>query len=159
MSDENLFGRIFQVNISRGGVPKLAVQQAEVTQLGIVGDLQRDREHHGGVERAVCIYSLELLQSLQEEGHMVFPGAIGENITLSGIPWEEVTPGRRIRLGDQVEVEVTRYTIPCNNLTDYFSTGDYGRVSPTKNPGWSRVYARVIKTGWIKTAQTVELFK
>jgi hypothetical protein len=39
--------RIFQINVSKGGVPKLPVHAAVVTPLGLEGDDQNDREHHG----------------------------------------------------------------------------------------------------------------
>ena len=37
-------GRIVQINTSPGGVPKLPVETARVTRLGIEGDSQRDTE-------------------------------------------------------------------------------------------------------------------
>ena len=40
--------RIFQINLSNGGVPKLPVHTATVTPLGLEGDRQNDLEHHGG---------------------------------------------------------------------------------------------------------------
>ncbi len=43
-----MIGRIVQISISRGGVPKTAVAQARVTPVGIEGDAHRDAEHHGG---------------------------------------------------------------------------------------------------------------
>lgn len=148
-------GRIFQINLSDGGVPKLAQRQAEVTLRGLAGDRQRNTRVHGGPDRALCLFSLERILDLQGEGHPVFPGAMGENLTLSGIDWERVEPGICLRLGDQVAVEVTKYTLPCNNLVPYFMDGEYGRVSPSLHPGWSRVYARVLQPGWIKTGDRV----
>ncbi|RME08410.1 MAG: MOSC domain-containing protein [Anaerolineae bacterium] len=150
---------IFQINISSGGVPKLAapLAQAHVTTNGIVGDKQRHLDVHGGPERAVCLYSLERILALQQEGHPVFPGAMGENITLSGLDWSQLSPGMRLRLGEEVELEITRPTTPCTNLRPYFLDGDYSRVSPNKHPGWSRFYARVLRAGKIVTGDRVEI--
>ena len=67
-------GRIVQVNVSSGGVPKIAVESAVVTPLGLEGDDHRDRRHHGGPDRAVCLYSMEAIQALQTEGRTVVPG-------------------------------------------------------------------------------------
>jgi len=150
-------GRIFQINISQGGVPKLAVLEAEITHLGLVGDQQRNLEAHGGPERAVCLYSLENIESLQAEGHPVFPGAQGENLTLTGIDWNLCTPGSRLRVGSQVLLEITRYTQPCNNLRPYFITQDYSRVAQSQHPGWSRVYCRVLQGGVIRVSDPVFL--
>src|SRR6266403_6290617 len=103
-------GRIFQLNCSPGGVPKLAVREAEVAELGMVGDEHRFQDIHGGPERALCLFSLERIIELQAEGHPIFPGAVGENITISGLDWNEVVPGLQLSLGDEVRIEITRYT-------------------------------------------------
>jgi MOSC domain-containing protein YiiM len=152
--DTNL-GRIFQINISDGGVPKLASQQVEVTSLGLVGDRQEETDVHGGPDRALCLFSLERILALQAEDHPIFPGAIGENLTLSGIDWEQVIPGTKLHLGDTVILEMTRYTTPCNNLIPYFIGGDYSRVAQKRFPGWSRLYARVLQTGLLRIGDRV----
>ena len=74
-------GRIFQLNCSDGGVPKLGVREAVVTETGLACDRQRDLRYHGGPERAVCLYALERILELQNEGHPIFPGSAGENVT------------------------------------------------------------------------------
>lgn len=150
-------GRIVQISVSPGGVPKLPVPTAEVTRAGVEGDGHRDLEHHGGPDRAVCLFSLEQIQALQAEGHPVVPGALGENVTLEGIEWTRVTPGSRLQLGPDVMLEITRYTSPCLNIRPSFSHGDYSRVSEKRHPGWSRVYARVVATGRIAAGDAVRL--
>src|SRR5438067_433229 len=47
---------VVQVSISPGGVPKMAVPEAEVTPLGLEGDLHADVLNHGGPDRALCLY-------------------------------------------------------------------------------------------------------
>jgi MOSC domain-containing protein YiiM len=78
-------GTIIQISVSQGGVPKLAVPQAHVTPLGLEGDRQAHPEIHGGPNRAVCLWSLEVITALQQEGHPIAPGCAGENITLAGL--------------------------------------------------------------------------
>jgi MOSC domain-containing protein YiiM len=150
-------GRIVQINVSPGGVPKTPVPDAEVTRAGLEGDGHRDLEHHGGPDRAVCLFSLEQIQALQAEGHPVIPGALGENVTVEGIDWTRVVPGSRLRLGGQLLLEVTRYTTPCLNIKPAFSHGEYSRVSEKRHPGWSRVYARVLVPGRIRAGDAVRL--
>ena len=147
MNNEAQTGRIFQINISLGGVPKLAIPQAKVTEHGVTGDRQTNQQVHGGPDRALCLYSLERLLQLQAEGHPTFPGAFGENLVISGLDWEKMQPGQRFRLGDQVLIEITRFTNPCNSLIPYFKGGQYSRISQSQHPGWSRVYARVLAGG------------
>jgi MOSC domain-containing protein YiiM len=148
---------IAQINVSPGGVPKLPVPSARVTELGLEGDAHRELEHHGGPERALCLFALEQIRALQAEGHSISPGTIGENLTVEGLDWERVTPGSRLEVGDAVVIEVTRYTSPCLTIKTSFRDGDYSRVSEKKHPGSSRVYARVIKTGAIKQGDPVRL--
>ena len=150
-------GRIHQISISPGGVPKLPIGESTVSSLGLVGDDHNDKRHHGGLDGAVCLFSLEAIEALREEGHQVFPGATGENITVSGIEWSEVVPGSRWRLGDEVEIEVTGYTTPCHNQVNWFLDGDFTRINQKKNPGWSRVYARVLTEGRIRTGDEVRV--
>ncbi len=150
-------GRIVQISVSPGGVPKTPVPSADVTSAGVEGDAHRDLEHHGGPDRAVCLFSLEQIRALQAEGHPVGPGALGENVTLEGIDWTRIAPGIRLRLGQQLVLEITRYTSPCLNIRPAFSHGDYSRVSEKRHPGWSRVYARVIVAGRIQTGDAVVL--
>jgi MOSC domain-containing protein YiiM len=148
---------IFQINRSNGGVPKLAVQSGFISAAGLQGDSHRDLVHHGGPERAVCLYALECILALQAEGHPIFPGSAGENITLRGLDWSQVTPGRQLRLGNRVVLEVTRYTEPCNNIRASFQGGNMIRMAQNHYPGWSRVYARVLAEGEIITGDPVVL--
>ena len=150
-------GRIAQISVSPGGVPKRPVEAAEVTASGVAGDAQRDLRYHGGPERAVCLFALETIRALQAEGHPIEPGHIGENLTLEGIDWAAVTPGVRLLLGEDVLLEVTRYTSPCANIRASFKGGDYARVSQTRHPGASRVYARVVRTGTVRRGDPVRL--
>jgi MOSC domain-containing protein YiiM len=149
--------RIVQLSVSAGGVPKHAVAGARVTRLGLAGDQHRDLEHHGGPERALCLFPLEAIRDLAAEGHTIVPGAIGENVTTEGLDWSLVVPGAHLLLGERVLVQVTRYTIPCLNIAPVFRDRDFKRVSQKRHPGWSRVYARVLAEGELRTGDTVRL--
>jgi MOSC domain-containing protein YiiM len=150
-------GRIFQLNASPGGVPKLAIREALVNELGIVGDDHMFPDIHGGPERALCLFSLERILELQTEGHPIFPGSVGENVTVSGLDWENLNPATRLSLGDEVIIEITNYTNPCNSIPESFSDGKYQRISQRVHPGYSRVYARVLQGGTLRVGQPVEL--
>jgi len=147
--------RIFQISTSRGGVPKLAVPRAAITLEGPTTDEQADLKHHGGPERALCLYSLERILELQTEGHPIFPGAAGENITLVGLPWEDVVPGCRIKLGGTVEIEIASFTTPCATIKGFFRDEKPNRISQKHHPGWSRVYARVLREGMVGVGDPV----
>ena len=150
-------GRVAQVNVSPGGVPKHSVPDAEIRVEGLLGDGHRDREHHGGPERAVCLYAMELIEGLRAEGHTVDPGSLGENLTLEGVDWESLAPEACVRVGDHVVLQITRYTSPCFNIQRAFVGGQFARVSQKRHPGWSRVYARVVRPGRVRPGDRVEV--
>src|SRR6266496_1051376 len=104
---------IHQINISQGGVPKTAVPSARITVDGVEGDRQRNRDVHGGIDQAVCLFSLEVIEALQAEGHSIKPGASGENLTIAGLDWPRVRPGDRLRIGKHARLEIVSYTSPC----------------------------------------------
>lgn len=150
-------GRIFQLNSSPGGVPKLAIREAEVNELGLLGDDHLFPDIHGGPDRALCLFSLENILEFQAQGHPIFPGSAGENVTVSGLDWKQLIPGVRLALGNDVLIQITRYTTPCNSMEPSFLDGNYGRLSQKTNPGHSRVYARVLQTGKIIVGQEVRI--
>ena len=147
---------IHQISTSNGGVPKLPIDAAVVDGSGLVGDEQEDKVHHGSPDQALCLFSLEVIEQLQSEGHPIEPGSAGENITVSGLDWGDVTPGKRLRMGS-VEVQLTSYTEPCAKNAQWFKDGEFGRMKQSRHPGESRVYAKVLNGGPIAPGDTVEL--
>ncbi len=149
-------GRVASINVSAGGVPKNAVPEAAVTEAGVAGDRQRDLRYHGGPDRAVSLYSLELIEALRREGHPIGAGTAGENLTVAGLDWGAVVPGAEIRVGP-VRLQVTGYASPCSNIAGSFVRDNFMRISPKLRPGWSRVYARVLAGGAVRVGDPVEL--
>ena len=147
-------GYVHQINISTSGVPKLPVPTATVTELGLVGDGHAEAGH-GGVDKALCLYSLEVIESFAAEGHSLFPGAAGENITTRGLDWSAVVPGTRLWLGEQVLIEVTTYPTPCKKIARWFSDGNFARLSQKISPGRVRVYAKVLSGGALTTGDPI----
>jgi MOSC domain-containing protein YiiM len=103
------------------------------------------------------MYSLEVIRALQQEGHPIDVGTAGENVTLQGIEWELVVPGSRIKIGDDVTLEVASFTTPCKTIRESFIDGAFIRISHKTSPGWSRVYARVLREGEIRSGDAVEV--
>jgi MOSC domain-containing protein YiiM len=150
-------GYIHQLSCSDGGVPKLPVAEAELTPTGLACDRQAHLRIHGGPQRALCLYSLEVIQALQAEGHPIYPGSAGENVTVAGLDWAKLAPGRRLALGDEVVIELTSYTTPCRSIRGSFGGGKFKRISQHEHAGESRLYARVIRTGKLAVGQRVRV--
>jgi MOSC domain-containing protein YiiM len=155
--NKHLTGSVASINLSPGGVPKRRVNDAKVSRSGLDKDAQDDTIHHGGPERAVCLYSLERIRSLQSEGHPIEPGTAGENVTVEGIDWDLVVPGTRVRVGDEVLLEIASFTNPCKTIKASFIDGKFIRIAQKLHPGWSRVYARVLSEGSIRSGDPVEV--
>ena len=82
-------GYLQQISVSNGGVPKWPVPKARVRAAGVMGDRQGSPKIHGGRDRAVCLFSLEVIEALQAEGHSIAPGSSGESLTVSGVEWNK----------------------------------------------------------------------
>jgi MOSC domain-containing protein YiiM len=145
------------INRSAGGVPKAPSTSGTLTAAGLDGDAQRDLHFHGGPDRAVSLYSLDLITALRAEGHPIAPGTTGENLTVSGLDWARLVPGVVVRVGGGVRLEITKYAHPCTNIRGSFADGQMARISQKTHPGWSRVYARVLDPGPVNVGDRVLL--
>lgn len=148
-------GTVAQLNASRGGVPKQPVAMVDVGWRGVHGDTQHTRVHHGRPWQALCLWSTEVIDELNTEGHRLFPGAAGENITLTGLSWADVRPGVRMRIGT-VLCDITAFSAPCKKNAQWFADGDFAAMGQERGPV-SRVYATVLEPGRIVTGDAAIL--
>ena len=88
---------------------------------------------------------------------MIAPGSAGENLTLAGLAWPTLAPGDRLWIGESVQLELTSYTTPCRLNAQWFKDGDYTRIAQEAHPGWSRLYARVLREGVVRTGDAVRV--
>jgi MOSC domain-containing protein YiiM len=146
-------GTVVQLSSSDGGVPKSAIESADVGRRGLLGDRQENRKHHGRPFQALCLWSADVIDALRAEGHPVHPGAAGENITVAGIDWTTLRPGTRLLVG-QVLCELSAWATPCRKNDQWF-TGRSDRIDHDLHPGWSRIYAWVLEPGSITTGDEV----
>jgi MOSC domain-containing protein YiiM len=147
--------RVFSIQLSPGGVPKLPVRNARVERTGIVGDGVNHPKVHGGPERAVCLFPLEHILALQAEGNPIYPGSVGENLTLAGLDWTSLKPGTILKVGNDVILELTKPVDPCKTIAASFIDGNFRRIDPARRPEWARFYARVAVPGDIVVGDSV----
>ena len=148
---------IHRIHVSKGGVPKHEIESVHVTRSGLEGDGHAKPDIHGGPQQAVCLFALERIEALAEEGHPISPGSVGENVTVRGLDWDGVHPGVRLRLGPQVLLEISGYAAPCRTIAGSFSDGRFQRLNQLKAPGWSRLYAEVLAEGVIRAGDPVSV--
>ncbi len=148
-------GRVDSLHVSDGGVPKRAVPAVEVGWAGPQGDRQGNRKHHGSPAQALCLWSSEVIDALRADGHPIYAGAAGENVTVSGLAWSDVRPGVRLAVGSVV-CEVTSFATPCRHQAQWFTDGDYSRIHEDRGR-IPRAYATVVQPGRITTGDPVIL--
>jgi MOSC domain-containing protein YiiM len=143
---------LVQLSVSLGGIPKLPVESAFVGVGGVTGDRQNDSKHHGGPDRAVCLFSEELYAWLREQGVEVAAGGVGENFTTRGVDLDELTPGDRLAVGACV-IEITKVRNPCGKLRKW-----HPRLKEiiTGHSGW---VARVIREGVVRPGDAIEVLR
>jgi MOSC domain-containing protein YiiM len=146
-------GTVAQISRSDGGVPKTAVDVAEVGLRGLLGDRQATRKHHGRPFQALCLWSADVIDELRAEGHPILPGAAGENLTVAGLDWASLRGGTRLLVGD-VLCEISGWATPCRKIDQWF-TGRSDRIDHERHPGWSRAYAWVLEPGTVRVGDAV----
>ena len=150
-------GRVFQVNVSPGGVPKLPVERAWVGELGVEGDRQRHDTVHGGPHRAVALLGIEAIERVQADGHPIYPGSVGENLTTAGIELAGLPVGTRLAIGDQLVLELSGPANPCDLIGGSFRGGKSGRISILTHPADSRMYGRTLVEGEVRTGDHIRV--
>jgi len=155
-------GQIASINVSHpGGVPKRPIDRTIITTRGLVGDGQRTKEPvHGGPEKAVCLFGVEQIRRVNADGHHLYPGAIGENLTVSGLDLGGLASGDRLRIGDPASgpiIQLSDPAAPCKNIAGSFEDWRIARVSHKVRPEDSRWYARVLREGPVVSGDPIEL--
>jgi MOSC domain-containing protein YiiM len=145
-------GAIVQVNISRGGIPKLPIPEASLGPLGLEGDSHARPQIHGGPDQAVLLITLEGITELIERGYPLFPGALGENLTTRGLDRRLFRIGQQLRAGSAM-LEITRPRGPCATLDIYGANLKREiKADDPSSPAWglSGFHTRVLHPGWVR---------
>jgi MOSC domain-containing protein YiiM len=118
-------------------------------RLGLAGDVQCDRKHHGGVHAAVYAYADEdAAWWAAELGREITPGLFGENLRTSGVDVTGAEIGEHWRVGpagEGVLLEVASPRSPCRTFADRMAEPRWVKRFTVKNaPG---AYLRVLEPG------------
>ena len=157
-------GSIIQINVSRGGIPKLPIVEATVTPEGIRGDSWAHPRYHGGPKQALLFICSESIDELKAKGYRLFPGALGENLTTRGLDRRQMRSGQRYRIGD-VLIELTKVRVPCGTLDIYGPDIKHEiydqqvKDGDPRSPRWaiSGFYAAVIRPGTLRQHDIITL--
>jgi MOSC domain-containing protein YiiM len=126
-----------------------------LTTTGLLGDGQGDTLHHGGPDKAVCVYFQERYSYWREHYEEPFDyGAFGENFTLSNWTEEDLCIGDIIQAGDVI-LQVSQPRQPCYKLGLRHKLPELpGHV---QREGYTGLYFRVLQEGIIQAGMTFEI--
>ena len=128
----------------------------KVHPLGLTGDVQASRKHHGGESKALYAYSQEDADFWADQlGRPIPPGLFGENLRLAGLDPTAALIGERWRIGPAVEVEVTCPRTPCRNFQRRMGVPNWSRRFAGE--GRAGTYLRVLRRGTITAGDDVEV--
>lgn len=126
----------------------------KVGPYGLYGDVQADREHHGGPEKA--LYALDQAEAdywAAELGEAVAPGRFGENLRISGLRVDDAEIGERWHVGETLEVEVSGPRTPCATFGRWLGQDRW--VRRFTEHGRTGVYLRVLTPGSVRAGDGV----
>ncbi|HUA56431.1 MAG TPA: MOSC and FAD-binding oxidoreductase domain-containing protein [Candidatus Sulfotelmatobacter sp.] len=140
----------------RTGIWKQPVQgRVFARRLNLVGDGQGDLNGHGGEQRAVMVYQIDSYRHWA--AHLrrddLTYGCFGENLTVDGLPDDEVCIGDRFRIGGAV-FEVTQPRVTCYRVGLRLDRPDMPALLVShRRPGF---YLRVIEEGEVGAGDVIE---
>ena len=161
-------GRIVSVNVGRPGAIPWRGRQVRTSifkdpvegpvALGsenLDGDEQSDLRVHGGPDKAVCCFAREHIPRLEGiVGSELPPGAFGENLSLEGLPDDQVHIGDVFAAGT-ARVQVSQPRSPCFKLAARWASRTLQAVLAREGiSGW---YFRVLETGRVQTGDELVL--
>ena len=128
----------------------------QVGTLGLEGDEQADRVHHGGPEMAVLMYAGKHYDLWRTEPGLdqMGPGGLGENLTVSPLDETSVCVGDVLEVGGCV-LQVSSPRAPCNSISRRWNDANLlRRVTERLWTGW---YLRVLEEGPVQEGAEIVL--
>ncbi len=159
---------MISVNVGRGTVlsaaPRIgrtaidkrpAAGAVAIGRLGLAGDEQVDKVHHGGPHQAVYAYAREDLDWWVERlGRELGNGVFGENVTTAGLDVSGALIGETWRLGSAL-VQVASVRVPCGTFSGWMGERHWvKRFAAAGRPG---AYLRVLAGGMAAAGDPIEV--
>lgn len=144
--DQDLFTGIFK---------RPAQGRIRLDKLNFAGDSQADLEHHGGPDKAVCVYCAEHYPYWQRELKLDLPpAAFGENLTVTGLTEDDVCIGDVYQIGEAV-VQVSQPRQPCHKLAKKYDIPELPLL--VQSTGYTGYYFRVLQEGTVAAGDDIRL--
>ena len=119
-----------------------------LTKTGFENDGVGDLKHHGGHDKAVCVYSLDHYPYWEETlGNKLPVAAFGENLTASNLHEDDICIGDIFQVGTTL-VQVSQPRQPCRTLAARYGRDDL--VKLVVDSGFTGFYFRVLEEGLVE---------
>ncbi|RHW32148.1 MOSC domain-containing protein [Neobacillus notoginsengisoli] len=139
------------------GIYKQAIEEAFLKKEGFVGDGVANTQHHGGPDRAVCIYPYEHYSLWAKEfGKPLPPANFGENLTVTNMLESDVHIGDIFRLGEAV-IQITQGRVPCSTITK--RTNHPFLLKRIIQTGFTGYLCRVLEEGLVRKDSQITLLE
>jgi MOSC domain-containing protein YiiM len=131
------------------GICKKPVQgPLNLTKSGFKGDGVADHQHHGGLDKAVCVYSVDHYPYWEKIlGIKLTHAAFGENLSVSKLCEDDVCIGDIFQLGTST-VQVSQPRQPCKTLAARYGRSDL--IKLVIDSGFTGFYFKVMKEGIVE---------
>lgn len=154
-------GKPYATGIDKRPVPVIEVARPGPSYgdgSGVVEDHVGDERHHGGAHKAVYAYAREELDHWEGElARGLSDGTFGENLTTEGIDLESLLLNQRLRVGQEVVLEVSVARSPCSTFAGHL--GERGWVRRFTERGRCGVYLRVVVPGTVRAGDEIEVLQ
>jgi len=111
----------------------------------------KDDAHAGKWHRQISLLGVESIDKMQAKGFKIKYGDFAENLTIEGIVLHQLPLGTKLKVGEDVLLEVTQIGKECHYGCEIRKKiGDC--VMPREG-----IFARVLKGGKVKTGDEIEV--
>ncbi|MED4603421.1 MOSC domain-containing protein [Paenibacillus validus] len=148
----------YQNKIVPSGIGKTPVSvPLQLSLLNLDGDEQADLVHHGGREKAVCVYCVEHYPYWESlTGTTLSFGAFGENVTVGGLTELEAYIGDTFQWGDAI-VQISQPRQPCFKLAAKHGWPELPKQ--VEKTGYTGYYFRVLEEGRVSADSSLQLLE
>ncbi|MCK4396113.1 MOSC domain-containing protein [candidate division WOR-3 bacterium] len=142
-------GKIVAVCVSKErGTKKHDIGHATIQEeFGIIGD------GHGGTTRQVSLLAIESIEKMRKMGVDVGPGDLAENLTTENIELVSLPIGAKLKIGDEILVEVTQIGKECHNSCEIFK--QVGTcLMPTEG-----IFVKILTGGEVRKGDSISIME
>jgi MOSC domain-containing protein YiiM len=141
------------------GINKIPIGEEKIylSKTNLTGDGQGDLIHHGGPDKALCVYSYNHYPYWEEQlSRKLDYGSFGENITVKGMEEDKVCIGDLFSFGEAI-VQVSQPRKPCHKLAKKHGLNQLPQA--VIETGYTGFYLRVIQEGEVSVMDSLELLE